>query len=86
MLAMRMSDWETADQHFQGAIELDTRMGAWPWLAHSQFEYAAMLLERGQVEDREPALALLDEASSAVQSMGMAYLAQEVAELQASVA
>lgn len=83
MLARTMSDRESAERHFEGALELDARMEAWPWLAHSQFEYAAMLLERGRVPDRERAIALLGEASTAAQRMGMAYLLQQVATLQA---
>jgi tetratricopeptide (TPR) repeat protein len=83
LLARTMLDWESAERHFQEAIDLDEHMEAWPWLAHSQCEYAAMLLGRGRVQDRERANAVLDEALSAAQRMGMAYLAQKVADLQA---
>jgi len=83
ILAVTMSDWEAAKGHFQAAMELDKRIGAWPWLAHSQCEYAAMLLGRKQGEDRQQAEALLCEALRAANRMGMVYLADRVAELQA---
>jgi tetratricopeptide (TPR) repeat protein len=83
MLAKTMSDWPAAKRHFEGALALDERMGSWPWLAHSQCEYAAMLLARGREADRQPALALLDQALAAAQEMGMAYLGQKVSVLQA---
>ncbi len=82
MLARTMSDWKSAERHFTGALELDARMSAWPWLAHSQCEYAAMHLQRGRDSDRERANALLDEALTAARRMGMAYLAKQVAHLQ----
>jgi hypothetical protein len=43
-------------------MDLDNHMQAWPWLAHSQAEYATILLEKGQKEDRIQAKALFDEA------------------------
>jgi tetratricopeptide (TPR) repeat protein len=83
LLANTMSDWEKAERHFQEAMALDARTRAWPWLAHSQFEYAVMLLERDCEGDRERAITYLDEALGAAQKMGMAYLAEKVAHLQA---
>jgi uncharacterized protein HemY len=82
MLAMTMSDWETAERHFQEAIELDARTRAWPWLAHSQFEYANMLLAANRVQDHRRANALLDKSLRAAKDMGMSYLATKIADLQ----
>lgn len=78
MLATIQQRWDAAERHFQGAIELDARMGARPWLAHSQYEYASMLLARGKAEDRLQALQLLAEAQAAAEEMGMAYLRERV--------
>jgi hypothetical protein len=85
MLAAMQLNWAAAEQHFEGALALDARMGVPPWLAHSQYEYAAMLLARGQDGDRRRAKALLEEAAAAAAEMAMAYLAQKVSRLQASV-
>jgi tetratricopeptide (TPR) repeat protein len=82
MLAMTMSDWETAERHFQEAIELDARTRAWPWLAHSQFEYANMLLAANRVQDHRRANALLDKSLRAAKDMGMSSLATKITDLQ----
>lgn len=83
MLSTIMSDWPAAERHFEGALALDARMGSRPWLAHTKCEYARMLLAREREADRQPALALLDQALAASQEMGMAYLGQKVTVLQA---
>jgi predicted ATPase/DNA-binding XRE family transcriptional regulator len=81
MLATTLEDWQAAEGHFQDAIALDERIKAWPWLAHSRFEYASMLLRRGRTADQPGALALLQEAESAAQNLGMLDLAKNIAEL-----
>jgi len=48
--------------HFEDALEMNARMGARPWLAHTQRDYARMLLARDGSGDRERAYALLDHA------------------------
>ena len=53
MLATTMARWDEAEQHFQEALAMNTRTGARPWLAHTQHDYAAMLLARGQPEDHD---------------------------------
>jgi tetratricopeptide (TPR) repeat protein len=62
LLASTMSRWEVAERHFNEALAMKTRMGARPYLARTQYEYAEMLRARGQPEDRAKALARLDEA------------------------
>lgn len=82
MLAATMSDWELAERHFQGALNLDEHMGAWPWLAHSRFAYATMLLCSGRGHDRPQVNTLLDDALNAARRMGMAYLVEQVTDVQ----
>jgi tetratricopeptide (TPR) repeat protein len=41
---------EQAERHFEDALALNNRMGARPWLAHTQHEYGRMLAERGRTE------------------------------------
>ncbi len=55
LLAAAMSRWDEAEQHFNDAIELNSRMGARPYLAHTQQQYAEMLLARGRPADTENA-------------------------------
>jgi tetratricopeptide (TPR) repeat protein len=83
MLSMVMSELETAERHYQQAIELNAHMGAWPWLAHSQFEYAAMLLNRGAAQHRQRANDLLQESLCTSSKLGMAYLVEKAVNLQA---
>jgi hypothetical protein len=53
-------------------------MGARPWLAHTQHQYACMLLARGQPADRNRALALIDSALSATRELGMHSLEERL--------
>jgi predicted ATPase/DNA-binding XRE family transcriptional regulator len=85
MLAATLEDWQAAEGHFQDAIALDERIKAWPWLAHSRFEYASMLLQRRRTADQQQAQALLQEAGSVAQNRGMANLAKKVAGLLAQI-
>jgi hypothetical protein len=78
-----MSKWELAEQHIKEAMELDQRMQAWPWLAHSQVEYAIILVEKGQEKDLPQAQIVFDEALKAAQKMGMGYLIKKIEALQA---
>jgi len=66
-----MSRWDEAAQHFEDAIEMNRKMGARPFLARCQQEYAGMLLLREGPGDREKALALLQKALDAGQDLGM---------------
>ena len=83
MLAATMSRWEEAEAHFEHALEMNARMGARPWLAHTQHQYAGMLLARGQREDRTRAMTLLDEALTIAHELGMQSLIGKVAALKA---
>jgi DNA-binding CsgD family transcriptional regulator len=69
------------------ALALNARMGARPWLSHTQYDYATMLLARGQVGDREKAVALLNAASTTARMLGMQALDERItAQVAAQVA
>ena len=78
LLATTLSRWAEAEQHFQEALEMNTQMGAKPWLAHTQHQYASMLLARGWAEDRNRATVLLNEALQIARQLGMVSLAAKV--------
>jgi len=78
MLAATMSHWEDAQRHFEDALAMNARMGARPWLAHTQYQYAIMLLARSQPGDREKAVSLLDEALITARELGMHALEQRL--------
>jgi class 3 adenylate cyclase len=71
IVATTMGDWEAAEGHFIAALEAEQRCRAWPFLARSQYWYAAMLAERGEGEDKEKSLGLVNEALARFQELGM---------------
>ena len=46
VLAGMLGRWEDAEGHFTAALEMDRRMDARPWAAHTRHDHAAMLLAR----------------------------------------
>ena len=78
MLAATMSRWEDAQRHFEDALAMNAQMGARPWLAHTQYQYAMMLLARSQPGDDEKAVALLDEALITARALEMRALEERL--------
>jgi tetratricopeptide (TPR) repeat protein len=50
LLAAARGQMEEAERHFEDALEMNERMGARPWLAHTQRDYGRMLAERGETK------------------------------------
>ena len=46
-LAATLERWPEAAHHFEQALAMNARLGTRPYLAHTQYHYAAMLLRRG---------------------------------------
>jgi DNA-binding CsgD family transcriptional regulator len=80
-LAATLGEWEQAEGHFEASLELNRRLGARTWLAHSEYEYARMLLARGRPEDRGAASTLLGHALTRAAEIGMPALAARAASL-----
>jgi hypothetical protein len=78
MLAHVIGDLTAAEQHFEAALDIDERLQAWPWLAHTQHEFARMLLTRGQGADRGRSETLLTEAMVSAKRFGMASLQSKI--------
>ena len=57
---------------------MNARMDARPWLAHTQEQYAAMLLARHLPGDRDKAAALLDAALTTARELGMRALEERI--------
>ncbi|OJX06726.1 MAG: hypothetical protein BGO72_00010 [Burkholderiales bacterium 70-64] len=83
MLAATCRRWAQAQQHFEAALQANTRQEGWPWLAHTQHQYAAMLLARAQPGDGARAAGLLDEAIASSRTLGMPALGERAAVLRA---
>ena len=82
ILASTMSRWEDAAAHFEGALLMNTRIGAKPFVALTQQEYGGMLLKRGQPGDRDKAIEILDRALATANEIGMQGLIRDVTALK----
>ena len=71
ILATTTKPWDQAERHFEPALAMNARMGLRPWLAHTQHDYARMLLARARTSDRDRARELLDEARFTYCELGM---------------
>jgi DNA-binding CsgD family transcriptional regulator len=76
-----LGEWDLAEEHFQAALALNTRLGARTWLAHTAYAYARMLLARGGPDDRAHARAQLGVAIGLAQAIGMPALLRRATEL-----
>jgi DNA-binding SARP family transcriptional activator/tetratricopeptide (TPR) repeat protein len=72
LLAMAESRWDDAARHFERALEVNGRIGADPWLARTQEDYARMLRARGRAGDESRAKELFDAAVDTYRELGMA--------------
>jgi class 3 adenylate cyclase/tetratricopeptide (TPR) repeat protein len=77
-LATTLARWDEAAQHFEDALAMNARMDARPWLAHTQEQYATMLLARHQSGDRDKAAALLDAALATARELEMRALEERI--------
>ena len=77
-LAATLERWDDAAGHFEDALAMNARMDARPWLAHTQEQYATMLLARRQSGDRDKAAMLLDAALATTRELGMRALEERV--------
>jgi DNA-binding CsgD family transcriptional regulator len=75
MLAATLQDTERARLHFDAALELNRRMGATTWLAHTCYEYGRLCQAHEDWETAEP---LLAEAASLAEWVGMPALLDRI--------
>jgi len=75
VLAATLSRWEEAESHFEDALVMNEMMGARPWVAHTQHDYARTLLMRDR-PDRARAIDFLAKASATYRELGMALWAE----------
>lgn len=70
-MAAVMEHWGDAERHFEDALAFDQKLNARPWIAHTQYNYAKMLIARDAPDDKPKALALLQQALDMAQELGM---------------
>ncbi|HEV8573309.1 MAG TPA: AAA family ATPase [Dehalococcoidia bacterium] len=81
LLAATLRRWDDAERHFKDALAMNQRMGARPFVARTQHDYAKMMLARRAPGDRRKAYALLKEALEAAREMGMKSLEERALKL-----
>ena len=74
MLAATLGEFDRAEAHFEHALDMNARMGARPWLAHTKAEYALLLRQRGGKGVSERAEVLANEAWEIAAELDMVRL------------
>jgi len=82
ILASTTTRWEQAERHFEDALETNARMAARPWVAHTEHDYAHMLLRRDKPGDRARGTALISAALATYRELGMQTWAEKASSLQ----
>ena len=82
LLASATSRWDAAAGHFELALQMNARMGARPWVAHTQHDYARMLLERDKTGDSARGTELMGQAHATYRELGMHSWAAKASELE----
>ena len=77
LLGATLRRWEAAEAHFEVAHEMNERIGARPWLAHSLSDHARMLVARNSPNDRKRADELFAAALATYRELGMESYARE---------
>jgi DNA-binding SARP family transcriptional activator/tetratricopeptide (TPR) repeat protein len=71
ILGTALERWEDAESHFAQALELNAKMAARPWVAHTEENFARMLLARGEPGDADRARDLVEQALATYRNLGM---------------
>ena len=74
MLSVALGDFKKAARHFEHALEMNTASGSRPWLAHTQAEYANLLLKIGGQKAFARASSLSEQAREIAAELDMVRL------------
>jgi tetratricopeptide (TPR) repeat protein len=77
-LATTLERWDDSERHFVHALTTNAALGARPFLAHTQYQYAVMLLSRDQPGDSTKAATLLKDALTTARELGMRALEERI--------
>jgi DNA-binding CsgD family transcriptional regulator len=83
LLSHCMGRYDDAERHFVTARAANTRFGARPATAQTDYLYAALLADRGRADDRARARELVNQALPAARAMGMVRLEERLVDLEA---
>ena len=68
--------WDEAEQHFEAALMINLRVGARPWLAKTEYDYARMLSRWGEEPMR--ARRHLSKCAALAEQLGMSRLLEKI--------
>jgi DNA-binding CsgD family transcriptional regulator len=74
LLAATLGEQDRAVEHFEQALASNRAMGATTWVAHTLYAYGRTLRTRGRDDDDEQAAAMLSEAATLAERIGMPML------------
>ena len=74
LLAATLERFDDAARHFETALAMNARIGARPFLAYTQLDYARLLLARGEAADEVRTAALIASARTTAVELGMRRL------------
>jgi tetratricopeptide (TPR) repeat protein len=77
LLATACGRFDDAERHFDQALETNARIRSPLWVAHTQRDYAWMLVRRDGPGDHDRARVLLDEALSTARELGLHAVARK---------
>jgi tetratricopeptide (TPR) repeat protein len=78
LLATTLERLDQAAAHYEAALTMNTNMGARPWLAHTQNDYAQILSDAVSSRDRQRANQLREAARSTCSELGISLHATTV--------
>ncbi|HEX8157837.1 MAG TPA: hypothetical protein VF526_10675, partial [Solirubrobacteraceae bacterium] len=82
LLATTMSRYDDAVRHFEQALKMNAQIRSPLLVAHTQHDYAHMLLTRGRPRDHDKALLLLKQALATAEQLGLKALAAKARPLK----
>jgi tetratricopeptide (TPR) repeat protein len=82
ILATMLARFEDAEHHFEQALRTNTQIKSPLWTAHTQHDYARMLLLRNHRDDRHRALEALHDAVATAEKLGLKALADKARPLK----
>ena len=85
LLAATLGRPDEAAAHFEFALHQNARVGASPFVAQTQYDYAYFLLRRGNAGDREKAKALVSEALETATRLELARLHDKLLAVQSEL-
>lgn len=80
-LSATLGQWDRAHRHFERALQRNRRLGAPQFIAHTETDYAEMLLARGAAADRARAATMLADAVATYRRLGMGPAAERARSL-----